>query len=192
MRTLVAMAVLVVLLAALIFGAKARRQAPAGPVPPGPPAGVAPPAPTGETQAGKTSGGGIPEETGTPPDGTTGEIPGNGTLAPLPRAERQARTIRRMEAIARSWLEPFSLESAMTEGQAAEVLEIVKGFIAEYEALRWRRDVEEDVETTVERLYSRTEGLIRAKLGAGQKDAFRGLPRDWGFGKLDPGPLPEK
>lgn len=94
-----------------------------------------------------------------------------------------------MEEIGRRWLDGFAARSAMSKTQRDQIWEVVKRFMVEFEALRWRREVEEDVEMTVERMYAKAEAEIRSLLGAGQQDLFRGLPRDWGFGPLDPGPL---
>jgi hypothetical protein len=93
-----------------------------------------------------------------------------------------------MERIGSEWLGELAADAALTADQEGSILKIVKDFIAAYEGLRWRRGVEEDIETTIERLYEKAEQEIRSVLGAGQTDGFRGLPRDWGFGKLDPAP----
>ncbi|MEK7467198.1 MAG: hypothetical protein AAB074_07290 [Planctomycetota bacterium] len=114
--------------------------------------------------------------------------PVGGPAAHSATPEARDRSKQRMEQIGRQWLRPFAAETAMPESQEAKVWEVVKAFIVAYEALRWRREVEEDVETTIERLYGRAERDIRALLGTGQEGSFRGLPRDWGFNLLDPGP----
>ncbi|MCE9581301.1 MAG: hypothetical protein K8T20_02170 [Planctomycetes bacterium] len=112
-------------------------------------------------------------------------IPGS---EPDSRESAAEKTRQRMQRIARAWLDDLEAGFALSDAQQKDIWERVLKFIKDYEALRWRRGIEEDVERTITRLYEKAEADIVALLGEGQAGDFPGLPRDWEEGLLDPGP----
>ncbi|MCC6739073.1 MAG: hypothetical protein IT452_08500 [Planctomycetia bacterium] len=182
----IALVAAALLLAVALRFAMFRRGAPepADPGAGGVPADGRPVGASGSDPAGTPAGG---SGFGT---GTTGTSPQDPGRTPLTvQQETQAKSLKRMGSIGRAWLDGLAARAAMPESQRDEIWLVVEEFIRAFEALRWRREVEEDVETTIERLYAAADARIRALLGAGQQDAFRGLPRDWGFSLQDPGPI---